>query len=131
PTVAGHQAVARRLIEGGSDIVRWNSVRRSASARYVARRIRDRTGGRVPPPAPAPRAVPRRLIGGGSDIVGWNSVRRPASPRYVARRIRDRTGGRVPPSASAFGPSSASPMYVHPSSAVRAKCRGRGADQLI
>ena len=28
-----YKAAARRLIEGGSDIVRWNSVRRSASAR--------------------------------------------------------------------------------------------------
>jgi len=33
PTAAGHQAVARRLIEGGSDTVPWNSVRRSARAR--------------------------------------------------------------------------------------------------
>ncbi len=32
-STAGHQAVARRLIEGGSDMVRWNSVRRSARAR--------------------------------------------------------------------------------------------------
>ena len=33
PTTAGHHAEARRLIDGGSDIVRWNSARRSATAR--------------------------------------------------------------------------------------------------
>jgi hypothetical protein len=33
PTTAGHQALARRLIDGGSDMVRWNSARRSAKAR--------------------------------------------------------------------------------------------------
>ena len=32
-TTAGHQAVARLLIDGGSDMVRWNSARRSARAR--------------------------------------------------------------------------------------------------
>ncbi len=46
PTTAGHQADARRLTAVGSDMVRWNSVRRLDSARNARRRSSDgRAGG--------------------------------------------------------------------------------------
>ena len=58
PTVAGHQAAALRLIEGGSDIVRWNSARRSPRARYVDRRRRVPAAQTKPPQTKPPQTKP-------------------------------------------------------------------------
>jgi hypothetical protein len=97
PTSAGYHAAAHRLIEGGSAMVRWNSIRASARARYVTRRIREWPGTRPgfgPGPAtnPAPESASSRYRATSSAAAANCRGKCAYQPSRARRACTDREG---------------------------------------